>query len=351
MKILFGSPAFLPQIGGLEINTSSLAEWMHFAGHEVVLLTRTPAPPDHTEPAGVRVVRNPSPRERLRWARWCDVFYQANVALHDLWPAIFVHRPWVVSHHSWYTRSDGRIAWQDRLKRYLLRFAGGSIAVSDAIAADLATPSTVIPNAYRHDLFRRLPEVERTRDLVFLGRLVSDKGADLLLEALALLAAQGVRPNLTVIGEGPERQPLEAQAARLGLGDQVEFLGTRRDEDLVHLLNRHRVLVAPSRYNEPFGLVALEGIACGCIVVGSAGGGLRQAIGPCGRTFPNGDAAALAAQLRSVLDDWETYSPYLERTAEHLASHTFSHVASAYLRVIEGAVEARRQRRRPRRSA
>lgn len=342
MKIVIYSPAYLPQIGGLEVCTAGLASALRAAGHEITVLTQTPAPAGSEEQEPVRVIRRPSARERLRWARWCDVYYQANVSLRDLWPLLLVRRPWVVSHHSWYTRTDGRIFWQDRLKRYLLRFAAGSISVSRAIAADLDTPSTVIANPYRDDLFRRLAGVERTLDLAFLGRLVSDKGADVLLDALGQLAARGERPGLTVIGDGPERERLEAQAARLGIGSQVRFVGMRRDRELVELLNRHRVLVVPSRYAEPFGLVALEGIACGCFLVGSAGGGLQEAIGPCGRVFPNGDASALAALLSEALQGESARAPYLEKAAAHLAAHTSSKVFAAYLRVLEAARAGRR---------
>src|SRR5262249_3490861 len=156
--------------------------------------------------------------------------------------------------------------WQDRLKRYLLRYAAVSISVSRAMAEDLGTPSVVILNAYRDHLFRTLPGVPRTRDLVFLGRLVSDKGVDLLLAALGRLAEDGLRPELTIVGDGPELPALYAQAQRLGLANQVEFTGTRTGDELVHLLNRHRIVVVPSRYNEPFGVAALEGTACGCVI-------------------------------------------------------------------------------------
>ncbi len=333
MRILLYSPAFLPKIGGLELNTAHLAEEIQRSGQEVTVVTTTAGGNDFP----YRVVREPSPLELLRWTRWCDVFYQANVSLRGLWPLLLVRRPWVVSHHSWYCRTEGRIAWQDRIKRRLLRFAASSIAVSQAIADDLAVPSVVIPNSYRDSLFRRLPGVERTEDLVFLGRLVSDKGVDLLLDALARLAAEGLRPRLTVIGDGPEAPHLREQAARLGLTERVRFLGTRTGEELVEILNRHRILVVPSRYNEPFGIVALEGIACGCVVVGSQGGGLKDAIGPCGDTFRNGDTADLARVLGHWLRNPELDAPCHEQAAAHLARHSTARAAAAYLREMERA--------------
>lgn len=338
MKILFYSPAFLPNVGGLELLVADLAARFVAAGHEVTVVTRTEGRGPDSFP--FRVLRRPPALEMLRWTRWCDVFHQANVSLRGLWPLLLVRRPWVVSHHSWYCRTEGHIAWQDRLKRYLLRFAAASIAVSQAVADDIATPSVVIPNPYRDDLFRRLPGVERTGGLVFVGRLVSDKGVDVLLDALALLAAPeagSLRPRLTVVGDGPERPRLEEQAGRLGIAGQVDFLGTRTDTELVEILNRHRVLVVPSRYREPFGIVALEGIACGCVVVGSAGGGLKDAIGPCGETFENGDAADLARVLGRLLRHPETHAEYLRHSERHLALHKADRAVAAYLAETEKA--------------
>jgi glycosyltransferase involved in cell wall biosynthesis len=335
MKILFTARAFLPQIGGLENTTYHLADELVRMGHEVVVLTTTPGDGPDTFP--FRVIRCPGPWETLRWMRWCDVVHQPNLSLKGVWPRFVVRRPWIVSHHSWYRRSDGRIAWQDRLKRRVLRKIEGSVAVSRAMADDLAPPPLVINNAFQDKLFRRLPEVEKSEDLVFLGRLVSDKGIDVLLDALAYLASKGLRPGLTVIGEGPERPGLEVQARRLGLAEQVRFLGTRKGEELVEILNRHRILVAPSRYREPFGTVALEGLACGCAVVGSADGGLIDAMGPCGRTFPNGDAAALADVLADLLSSPEKIQALLARVPEHLANHTGASIARAYADLFERA--------------
>jgi glycogen synthase len=346
MKVLLYSPAYLPRVGGLELYTAHLADGLASAGQQVAVVTETPGTGDDSHSHPYPVIRQPSPIALLRWARWCDVYFQANVSLRGLWPLLLVRRPWVVSHHSWYCRTDGRVAWQDRLKRRLLRNASGSIAVSSAIAADLGSPSTVIENSYRDQLFRRLPDVARDTDLLFVGRLVSDKGVDLLLDALAALRSWSLRPRLTVVGDGPERPALLAQAARLGLADQVDLVGVRRDQELVELMNRHRILVVPSRYREPFGIVALEGIACGCVVVGSAGGGLAEAIGPCGFTYPNEDTAALADALRMALALDETgRRERLAGAEEHLARHSTSSVIARHLEILERAVAGETSRR------
>jgi len=339
VKILTYSRAFLPHVGGLEYNVHNLVSAMAQAGHEIVVVTTTPG--DGPEASLYRVIRRPNPAEFLALVRWCDVFHQANVSLRGWWPLLFVRRPWVVSHHSWYRRPGGRIAWQDRLKRRLLQRASGSIAVSRAVAADLPFPATVIENAYRHDLFRILPGVSRDLALLFVGRLVSDKGVDLLLEAVARLRRDGLAPSLTVAGAGPDRHKLERRANSLGIGGQVTFCGNVTGDALVELMNRHQILVVPSRYHEPFGIVALEGIACGCVVVGSSGGGLADAIGPCGATFPNGDAAALAAVLCRLLTDETARAGYRAGAGAHLRHHQPDVVAARYLEVLGTALSSR----------
>jgi glycogen(starch) synthase len=351
MKILLYSPAFLPSVGGLEIGQALLADRLTKLGNEVTVVTRTAA--DRAGDAGgagtcgFQVLRRPGPAALLRAVRRCDVFFQANVSLRGLWPLLLVRRPWAVSHHSWYCRSDGHIAWQDRLKRHLLRFAAVSISVSRAVAADLATPSLVIPNAYRDELFRILPGTPRTTDLVFLGRLVSDKGVDLLIAALHLLGEWGLRPRLTIVGDGPDLPAARSQALRLGLTEQVDFLGTRRDGELAPLLNRHRILVMPSRYNEPFGVAALEGIACGCVVVGSSGGGLPEAIGPCGTTFRNGCVEELSHRLAELLRRPEKLAALRAGAEEHLARHGSERIARLYLEALAAGLSAGEAARRP----
>lgn len=343
MKILFATHRFYPEVGGLETVSLILAEHFAAAGHEVRLVTRALAEADTDDTRfPYPVFRRPKPGVMLGLLDWCDVYFQNNISVRTLWPLLLKRRPWVPAHHTWLTRVDGSIGWQDRLKKFLLRTWSTPIAVSHEVARSLEVPGTiVIGNPYDPVRFRVLPDVPRDRDLLFLARLVSDKGGDLLLDALADLKGHGFKPELTVVGDGPEMGNLRAQVKALGLERQVEFTGVLRGEELVRMINRHRVMVVPSRTPEPFGVVALEGIACGCVVVGSEGGGLADAIGQCGLTFPNDDQRALAGCLGRVLCDPMLYDELRSHAAEHLNRHEPEKVAEAYLRVFE---EARKER-------
>ncbi len=338
MKIVLATHAFFPSIGGLETVARVLAEEFARRGHEVRVIAQTPAPgrtaAQDEQEFGYPVLRQPGFLEMLRLVRWSDIYFQNNISLRSLWPVLLVRRRWVVSHQTWLTRVDGSVGWQDRLKKFAIRF-GSPIAISQAVAAPLPVPATLIGNPYQDQLFRLLPDAVRERDIVFLARLVSDKGGDVTLAALAQLKKEGLTPSLTIVGDGPERPNLEKMTRLLGLGDQVKFAGMETGETLVRTLNSHRIMVVPSRLAEPFGVVALEGIACGCALAGSERGGLADAIGACGLTFPNGDVPALAGCLRRLLVDAELCRSLRSHAEQHLLRHSPARIADAYLEVFE----------------
>ena len=94
-----------------------------------------------------------------------------------------------------------------------------------------------------------------------------------------------------------------------------------------------------SLWDEPFGIVALEGIACGCVVVGSEGGGLKDAISSCGMTFPNGNVEPLTQILFDLLSHPGKLTTYRQKAGWHLSRHTSKAVAKAYLEVLEGVIQ------------
>jgi glycogen(starch) synthase len=327
MNIAFQSLVYWPHVGGIETVARLLAEEIASLGHAVTVLTETPAASE--EPSKVSVLRSPSWSRQTKVLRESDVVLMFGTSLKFLPLAIAARCPTVVSHHGWY---DG---WRPAavLKRQINRFTR-NVAPSRAVALALGAPAEVIQNPYDDSVFRRLRQVTRSRDFAFVGRLVSDKGLALLVEAVSELARQGLRPSLTIVGTGPEESRCREAARVAGVDAQIEWAGEQKGEALAQLLNGHRVLVVPSVWNEPFGVVALEGLACGCAVVGSAGGGLPEAMGPVGRTFPNGDARALAGAMRAALSEPLSTPDEVEK---HLRGHTRQAAARRYLAVLQGA--------------
>ncbi|MBC7939094.1 MAG: glycosyltransferase family 4 protein [Chitinophagaceae bacterium] len=334
MKILFCSVPYSPSVGGIETVSALLAEQFHRHGHEVTLVTQTPG--TSVDPEPYVVVRNPDAARLWALVLATDLVFHNNISLRMAWPLLVLRKPWVVAHHMWIPRHGA-----GRIKRAVLRWAT-NIAVSRAMAADLPTASQVLPNPYRDDLFRLMAGVSRERDIVFLGRLVSDKGVTILLDALDLLARSGLRPQLTLVGDGPERDALQAQVRRQGLAEQVHFAGRRSGEALASLLNGHRLIVVPSTWEEPFGLVALEGLACGCVPVVARSGGLPEVIGPCGLVFEKGSATSLARVLKELLQSPARRQGLLAMAPDHLARHRPQAVASAYIRILTDACQPRR---------
>ncbi len=334
MRILAVSRSFLPRLGGIETATDALTRAWAAAGHEVTIATETPGEPSREQ--NIAVLRRPSPRALFTATRQADLVWHNHISLRAVWALALAPRPWVVTHQGWLRSSDGALGVGYRAKRLASRWAR-SVAISRAIAADLPMPATVIPNPYRDRLFRNL-DLPRRFELAFLGRLVSDKGAMLLIEALAWLKREGPAPRLLIIGEGPEHARLKAETCRLELSEQIEFAGALREEALVEALNSAAILVVPSLYHEPFGIVALEGIACGCAIIASAGGGLPEAVGPCGLTFPNGDAEALARRIDELCASQERRQALLSGAAGHLAGFRTSVVADRYIRLFELAL-------------
>ena len=336
LKILFLSHAFYPSLGGIEVNSEILAQAFQEAGHAVHLVTWSTDPSEKVFP--YVVLRNPSKRSLIREHQWADVVFENNPCLRLAWPNLFWVRPSVIALNTWVARVDGTIGLQDRVKSLWFKRAGGLIAVSEAIRERCWPAATVIGNPYRVSDFKLMPEIERSRDFVFLGRLVSDKGADQAVRALqqvALGMPEAAVPSLTIVGDGPEREPLEQLVAELGLSAAVRFTGSLRGEALARCLNGHRFLLVPSVWEEPFGNVALEGIACGCVPIVSDGGGLPDAVGKAGLTFSRGDVAALAGCMRQVLRSPALEAELRAAAPGHLAGHHPQRVAQRYLEMIE----------------
>lgn len=172
---------------------------------------------------------------------------------------------------------------------------------SDGVARDRVI---VIPNG--------VPDTRRPRvshagcRIGMVGRLSVEKGADVLLRALALLPRERYPDlKLVVVGDGPQRGELEQLIRALDLADRIEMLGTRHD--VPDLLATMDIFALPSR-REGLPLALLEAMAAGLPVVASAVGGVPEAItsAELGLLVPPEDPAALSQAIARLADDAET---------------------------------------------
>ncbi len=138
--------------------------------------------------------------------------------------------------------------------------------------------------------------------LTFVARLANVKGLGVLLDALALLDRRDV--TLAVVGDGPDRERWEQQTARLGLGDQVTFLGFRSQSEVAEQLGVTDVFVLPS-FAEGVPVTLMEPGAAGIPVIATNVGGVTELVidGETGLVVPPGDAAALADAVARLADD------------------------------------------------
>jgi glycosyltransferase involved in cell wall biosynthesis len=203
------------------------------------------------------------------------------------------------------------------------RFMYGSVvrravAISDAVRTRLieggvpeamirTIPSAVDPGAlYPQQGRAALRDEAGLADdaslLLVVAALVHRKGLDVLLDALARLAAEGLRPTLWIAGDGRARSALERLTRELRLGPQVRFLGERRD--IADLLAACDVFILPSR-REGLGVAALEAMAAARPIVATRVGGLAEAVvhERTGLLVPPDDPPALADALARLLRD------------------------------------------------
>jgi glycosyltransferase involved in cell wall biosynthesis len=143
--------------------------------------------------------------------------------------------------------------------------------------------------------------------VAFAGRLLPEKGADLLVDAFAHVAKQFPGARLLIAGDGPERGKIVSQIGRLGLGSQVRMLGHLPRPDLEREFAEAWVQVVPSRWEEPFGLVAAEALMRGMAVIASNAGGLAEFVrhNDNGLLIPPQDTLALAEALHTLLGNRE----------------------------------------------
>ncbi|GIT89246.1 glycosyltransferase family 4 protein [Roseobacter sp. OBYS 0001] len=150
--------------------------------------------------------------------------------------------------------------------------------------------------------YGQAPRSAFAKRVIFVGRLDAVKGVPLLLDAAAALRARHPDARITIVGDGPHREQLEAQVARLGLGEMVKFLGYRSQDAVADLLAEADMLVLPS-FAEGVPVVLMEAMAARLPVIASQVAGVGELVedGVSGHVIPAGDTQTLIARMDRLL--------------------------------------------------
>jgi glycogen(starch) synthase len=359
--MLIYSHAFAPSVGGVETYIMLLARGLLAPGREspggtaagvnrvvaVTVITQSPAAGFDDALLPFRVIRQPGLRMLWRLLSEADVVHLAGPVLLPLALCLFRRKPVIVEHHGYQAVCPNGLlfyeptkeacpghfmarryqrclccnavmeGWPRSLLRILLTFprrwlskrAVVNIPVTQHVLRRLKLPRSQV---IYHGIPDPLPQSEPPKVhpatispptcFAYIGRLVSEKGLPLLLQAAKRLKDRGYAFRLKFIGDGPERQRLETMTDALGLREQVFFTGFVQGDALRTAVADVACVVMPSVWEETAGLAAMEQMMQGRLVVATNIGGLAEVVGDAALKFPVGDVEGLVDRLRQVLE-------------------------------------------------
>lgn len=336
MKILFWNQFYLPVIGGVEILTARLAVRLKMLGHEVAVIAgRHPLSLPETQTIdGIPVHRfpfvqalKPNTVDPLASFRILSKTITAISALKKDFKPDIIHIN--VSDPSPYFHLRSAKSWncptvlsfqaaidplfltREGVLNSLLKDASEIIVPSKAAANNVAQHAGVphekitpiAPGVPAKDFCLAEPSANDTiSTFVFLGRVVDYKGVDTAIDAIASLRG---RARLVVIGDGPHRERFEQDVKIRGLTHLVHFEGLVDDTRRKELLARGLAIVVPSRHEELFGMVAVEGSFSGLPVIASNIGGLAEIVidGKTGLLVSPGSSSEMAAAMEWLVNN------------------------------------------------
>ncbi|MEX3503887.1 glycosyltransferase family 4 protein [Corynebacterium sp. LK2510] len=355
MRVGLICPYSFDEPGGVQAHVLDLAHSLRSRGHDAYVLGpatagRTRELPDWVTRGGpavplpyngsvARLALGPQvrmiARKFIRGGNF-DVLHihEPNATSYSLAALLAAEGPIVATYHASAQSSLALRAALPTLRIGLEKIRGG-IAVSEMArrwqVQQVGTDPVVIPNGVDTGRFARRaqPQARRgeTVHIAFLGRLAEPrKGLGILLDALEML---GRDVRVTVIGGGDHPS-----------APGVDFVGRVSDEDKARILGEADIYVAPNTGGESFGIVLVEAMAAGCAVVASdldafAAVCAADQANPAGVLFPTGDAAALANELRALIDDPARRQRLAQAGAARAAHYDWAVVTDQILAVYE----------------
>ena len=321
MKIVLLTAWYSAKGGGVASVSRLLVRGLRERNHDVLVLTSEDCPRE----TGKYLISRPSTIVLVRKILSSDAVIMQGCVLRLGWPLLLIGKKVLMVRHMLESR-------QSFLRTFFSRRVKLA-TVSEFMVSRERSECLVLPNPYDDTVFSNDTLSSRERDLIFVGRLIDGKGAMELLNAFMRLMKAGIY-TLTIVGEGEKMEECKSFVRHHNLSGNVSFLGHQESSKIAAQMRRHRILVMPSLLEEAFGLVVIEGLACGCSVVASNRGGIPEALGGLGILYDAGDADALYLELKRQLAHCTPFS--MGKTETHLKHHKPEAVAAEYEKLLFG---------------
>ena len=358
MNILIYSHAFAPQIGGVETYAMHLARGLAARDNgkaaRVTVVTQSPQKTFDDSAMPFAIARQPGILQLRKFIRESDVVHLAGPVIAPLVLALLAHKPIVVEHHGYqascpnglllyqptktacpnhYMRNEfsaclkcnaSESGWVASVKmlmltpprRWLCRRVNVNLCISKHVAGRLELPHSVVVYYGVPQTNESLTNIQvaptsqnsgisnqPTLSIAYVGRLVLEKDVPTIVEAVRVVQTSGYRVALKIIGDGPDRPRVEAAISAHTFDPPIAMTGYLSDDSLKNALNDAAVVVIPTIMEETAGLAVMEQLDRAKPVIVSDIGGLAEVAGDAGLKFPPGNASALAACLRQLVDD------------------------------------------------
>ncbi len=344
MQICLYSSVFFPSVGGIEQVSSTLASYWTKQGHNVTVVTDTPATDDHDTACSFSLIRCPKKATWKSLLPTIDIIVSNGYSLRHITPWLLSRKPIIWIHQTYIPRvSDALGNWRNLIRtllgRVILPLATSHVYISRAIQQQVGSSKGVVIYNPVGACFQPLPNFAIENDFAFFGRMVRDKGVDTLLEALAICQQQGKIYYIDLYGEGFSLKELQTLAQKLEIASQIRWYPFVRGEALVQAMNAAGVVVMPSRWAEPMGVVAIEAMACGKAIIGSCQGGLGEVLEGYGMTFKNGNAKKLAECMIQVRERPELRVTLENKAYERSRDFAIETISSKYLQLFASVLK------------
>ena len=310
-KVLIISYSYRPYIGGLETFTESLADGLIAKGYKVEVAVKLEWPSEKnlnvgktTNPANVFF--DVSLFKLFKLARNSDIIIFSQFSLY-YFPIIYLlRRKYLVIHHTSEKIYGDKVHFIEKCKIFICKNSK-NVFVSRSLKDIINLPGQVIHNATVWGWQKNYWEGDRDTDVLFVGRLVPGKGVDVLIDSIKIARDKSTTYPMVIhiIGDGDQLKHLQRKSNELKLNDVITFLGSQDAKTIRQAMLKSKVVVVPSQFHEPFGLVAIEALMAGCIPVVSDVGGIFEACRGHAFKFNAHSSQQLADLLESTLDDFK----------------------------------------------